>query len=323
MSVRLVLCFVALAFTVVSGAAKAQAYPTKPIRLIVPLVPGGNQDIMARAVADEVAKGLGQQVIVENRPGQSAIIGTQAVKAAAPDGYTLLSVSTTFARVPAVVKSAGYDAAADFAGVSLICRIPQVLLVTPGVAARSVQELVALAKAKPGELTYGTSGSGSTGHVAAELFMRQAGIRMLHVPYKGNAQTLVDVMGGQITMMFDQVSTAAPQIRAGRVRGLGVTTKTRSPLFPDLPTLDESGLPGFEDVTWNGYVAPAGTPRDVLARLHAEIAKAVNNPEFRKRWLERGIETGASASPEEYSAYIKSETESFAQLARDAGIKSE
>jgi tripartite-type tricarboxylate transporter receptor subunit TctC len=260
---------------------------------------------------------------VENRPGQSAILGTQVVKAAAPDGYTLLSVSTTFARVPAIVKSAGYDAAADFTGVSLICRIPMVLVVNPGVAARSVQELITLAKAKPGELTYGTSGSGSTGHVAAELLMRQAGVRMLHVPYKGNAQSLVDVMGGQITMMFDQVSTAAPQIRAGKVHVLGVTTKTRSPLFPDVPTLDESGLPGFDDVTWNGYVAPAGTPRDVLARLHAEIARAVNNPEFRKRWLERGIETGASASPAEFSAYIKDEAESFVKLALGAGIKAE
>src|SRR6202165_908100 len=196
--------FAALLVALFSTGAFGQGYPARPIRLIVPLVPGGNQDIIARAVADEVAKGLGQQIIVENRPGQSAILGTQVVKAAAPDGYTLLSVSTTFARVPALVKSAGYDAAADFTGVSLICRIPMVLIVNPGVAARSLPELIALAKAKPGELTYGTSGSGSTGHVAAELLMRQAGVRMLQVPYKGNAQSLVDVMGGQITMMFDQ-----------------------------------------------------------------------------------------------------------------------
>jgi tripartite-type tricarboxylate transporter receptor subunit TctC len=303
--------------------ALGQGYPARPIRLIVPLVPGGNQDLIARAVADEAAKGLGQQIIVENRPGASAILGTQVVKAAPPDGYTLLSVSTTFARVPAIVKSAGYDAVADFSGVSLICRIPMMLVVNPGVAARSVQELIALAKAKSGELTYGTSGSGSTGHVATELFMRQAGVRMLHVPYKGNAQSLVDVMGGQITMMFDHVSTAAPQIRSGKVRALGISTKARSALFPEVPTLDESGLPGFDDVTWNGFVAPAGTPRDALARLHAEIAKAVNNPEFHKRWLERGIETGASASPAEYSAYIKAEAESFVKLAREAGITAE
>ncbi len=294
--------------------AFAQGYPARPIRLVVPLVPGGNQDIMARAVADEVAKGLGQQIVVENRPGASAILGTQIVKAAAPDGYTLLSVSTTFARVPGIVKSAGYDAAADFTGVSLICRIPQVLVVNPAVPANSLQELIALAKAKPGELSFGTSGQGSTGHIPAEMLMRQAGIRMLHVPYKGNAQTIVDVMGGQLTMMFDQISTSAAHIRSGRLRAIGVTTKTRSPLFPDLPTLDESGLPGFDDVTWNGYVAPAGTPRDVLARLHAAIAKA---------GLERGIETGASASPAEYSAYIKSEAESFVKLVQETGMKVE
>jgi tripartite-type tricarboxylate transporter receptor subunit TctC len=307
----------------ISLAANAQPYPSKPIHLIVPLVPGGNQDIMARAVAEQVSKGLGQPIVVENRPGQSAIIGTQAVKAAAPDGYTLLSVSVTFARVPAIVKSAGYDATADFSGVSLICRIPQVLVVNPGLPAKSVAELVALAKASPGKLSFGGSGNGSTGHVAAELFMRDTGTKLLHVPYKGNAQALVDVMGGQISLMFDQISTSAPQIRSGKVRALAVTTLARSPLFPDLPTLDESGLKGFDDVTWNGYVAPAGTPRDVLARLHGEIARVVNNPEFRKRWIDRGIETLASASPEEFSAYIKSEADGFARLARDAGIKAE
>jgi tripartite-type tricarboxylate transporter receptor subunit TctC len=306
-----------------AGVAYAQGYPAKPIRIIVPLVPGGNQDIMARAVAEELSKGLGQQIVVENRPGQSAIVGTQAVKASAADGYTLLSVAITFARVPAIVKSAGYDPTRDFAGVSLICRIPQVLVVNPGVQARSVQELIALAKAQPGQLSFATSGSGSTGHVAAEMFMRRSGTRMLHVPYKGNAQSLIDVMGGQVAMMFDQVSTSAPHIKAGKLRPLGVTTLARSPLFPQVPTLDESGLAGFEDVTWNGYVAPAGTPREVLVRLHSEIARAVKQPEFRQRFLERGIETLSSASPEAFTAYIKAEAEAFATLAREAGISAE
>jgi tripartite-type tricarboxylate transporter receptor subunit TctC len=306
-----------------AGVAYAQGYPAKPIRIIVPLVPGGNQDIMARAVAEELSKGLGQQIVVENRPGQSAIVGTQAVKASAADGYTLLSVAITFARVPAIVKSAGYDPTRDFAGVSLICRIPQVLVVNPGVQARSVQELIALAKAQPGQLSFATSGSGSTGHVAAEMFMRRSGTRMLHVPYKGNAQSLIDVMGGQVAMMFDQVSTSAPHIKAGKLRPLGVTTLARSPLLPQVPTLDESGLAGFEDVTWNGYVAPAGTPREVLVRLHSEIARAVKQPEFRQRFLERGIETLSSASPEAFTAYIKAEAEAFATLAREAGISAE
>jgi tripartite-type tricarboxylate transporter receptor subunit TctC len=286
----------------------------------VPLVPGGNQDIVARAVAEEISKGLGQQVVVENRPGQSAIIGTQHVKSAPPDGYTRLSVSVTFARVPGVVKAAGYDPRSDFTGVSLTCRIPQLLVVNPANPARTVQDLIAQAKAKPGELSYGSSGNGSTGHVATELFMRMTGVKLLHVTYKGNAQALVDVLGGQITMMFDQVSTSAGHVKAGKLRALGVTTLERSAVVPEVPTLHEQGLTGFEDVTWNGIVAPAGTPRAVLARLHAEIAKAVAQPEFRKRYLERGIELQASDSPQAFSAYIRSEADAFVKLVRDAHI---
>ncbi len=286
----------------------------------MPLVPGGNQDIVARAVAEEVSKGLGQQIVVENRPGQSAIIGTQYVRSARPDGYTLLSVSVTFARVPGVVKAAGYDPRSDFTGVSLTCRIPQFLVVNPSNPARTVQDLVAQAKAKPGELSYGSSGNGSTGHVATELFMRMTGVKLLHVTYKGNAQALVDVLGGQITMMFDQVSTSAGHVKAGKLRALGVTTLQRSAVMPEVPTLHEQGLTNFEDVTWNGIVAPAGTPRPVLARLHAEIAKAVAQPEFRKRYLERGIELQASDSPEAFSAYIRSEADAFVKLVRDAHI---
>ncbi|HEV3007982.1 MAG TPA: tripartite tricarboxylate transporter substrate-binding protein, partial [Burkholderiales bacterium] len=218
-----------------AASAFAQ-YPVKPIRIIVPLVPGGNQDIVARAVAEELSKGLGQQVIVENRPGQSAIIGTQFVRAAAPDGYTLLSVAVTFARVPAVVKAAGYDPAADFAGVSIVCRIPQVLVVNANHPAKSLQDLVAIARAKPGDVSFGSSGNGSTGHVAAEMFMRMTGTKLLHITYKGNAQAIVDVMGGQVAMMFDQVSTSAGHVKGGKLRALGVTTKARSAVLPDVPT---------------------------------------------------------------------------------------
>jgi tripartite-type tricarboxylate transporter receptor subunit TctC len=303
-----------------SAPALAQPFPTKPIRLIVPLVPGGNQDIVARAVAEEMSRGLGQQVVVENRPGQSAILGTQFVKSSPADGYTLLSVAVTFARVPAVVKAAGYDPRTDFAGVSLVCRIPQVLVVNAPNPARTLQELIAQAKAEPGKVTYGSSGNGSTGHVAAEMFMRMTGLKLLHVTYKGNAQALIDVMGGQIAMMFDQVSTSAGHIKGGKIRGLGVTTLTRSAVLPDVPTLDEQGLKGFEDVTWNGLVAPAGTPHDVLMRLHAEIVRATNQPAFRKKYLERGIEIVASPSPEAFSSYIRSEADGFAKLGKDAGI---
>jgi tripartite-type tricarboxylate transporter receptor subunit TctC len=298
-------------------------YPNKPIRMIVPLVPGGNQDIVARAVAEEVSKNLGQPVVVENRPGQSAIIGTQFVKNSQPDGYTLLSVAVTFARVPAVVKAAGYNAVTDFTGVSLVCRIPQVLVVHPAFPAKSVQELIAAAKARPGEVSFGSSGNGSTGHVAAEMFMRMTGTRLLHVAYKGNAQALVDVMGGQINMMFDQVSTSGPQVKGGKVRALGVTTISRTAVLPDVPSLHELGLTNFEDVTWNGIVAPAATPKEILNRLHGAIAKIMSNEEFKKRYLERGIELAASESPEQFSAYIRSQAEGFADLVREAGIKVE
>jgi tripartite-type tricarboxylate transporter receptor subunit TctC len=311
-----------LAALLAASAAFAQ-YPNKPVRLIVPLVPGGNQDIVARAVAEELAKGLGQQVIVENRPGQSAIIGTQFVKSAPADGYTLLSVAVTFARVPAVVKAAGYDPAADFAGVSLVCRIPQVLVVNASHAAKNVQDLVAMAKAKPGEVSFGSSGNGSTGHVAAEMFMRMTGTRLLHITYKGNAQALIDVMGGQVAMMFDQVSTSASHVKGGKLRALGVSTKSRSAVLPDVPTLHEQGLTDFEDVTWNGIVAPKGTPPEILGRLNSEVNRVMKSEEFRRKYLERGIEMVASRSPQEFSAYVKSEAESFAKLVREAGIKVE
>jgi tripartite-type tricarboxylate transporter receptor subunit TctC len=316
---RTALLLVALVFSV---SVNAQ-YPAKPVRLIVPLVPGGNQDIVARAVAEGLSKGLGQQVIVENRPGQSAIIGTQFVKSAPPDGYTLLSVAVTFARVPAVVKAANYDPAGDFTGVSLVCRIPQVLVVNANHPAKSLQDLVAMAKAKPGEVSFGSSGNGSTGHVAAEMFMRMTGTRLLHVTYKGNAQALVDVMGGQIAMMFDQVSTSGPQVRGGKVRALGVSTGARSAVLPEVPTLHEQGLTDFEDVTWNGIVAPAGTPREILVRLNSEVQRVMSHAEFRQRYLERGIEMVASRSPEEFSAYVKSEAQAFVKLVREAGIKVE
>ena len=315
--------FRVLVFLFWAGAAAAQSYPSKPVRLVVPLVPGGNQDIVARAVAEELSKALGQQVIVENRPGIAAIVGTQAVKASPADGYTLLSVAVTFARVPGINPAAGYDPRTDFTGVSLVCRIPQLLVVNPGFEAKNVSELVALARANPGKISYGSSGNGSTGHVATELFMRMTGTRLLHVMYKGNAQALVDVMGGQVAMMFDQVSTSMGHVKGGKLRALGVTTLERSPLFPDLPTLDEQGLKGYEDVTWNGIVAPAGVPREIMVRLNSEIRKIMANPQFVKRYAERGIEMRASASPDEFTAYIRSEADGFVKLVRDAGMKAE
>jgi tripartite-type tricarboxylate transporter receptor subunit TctC len=312
-----------LAALFVCASAHAQIYPAKPIRVIVPVAAGGNQEITIRAVAEEMSKSLGQPLLIEARPSSSAIVGTQFVARSAADGYTLLSVSTTFARAATLVASAGYDPVRDFAGVSLVSRIPQVLVVNPAVPAHTVAELIALARREPGRLSYASSGLGSTGHVAAELFSRQAGIRMLHIPYKGNAQSLADVLGGQVPLMFDQMSTSIPQIRAGRLRALGVTSRTRSLLLPEVPTIAEQGLPGYEDVTWNALMAPAGTPRDILERLRLAVVSAVGAPELRQRFLERAIELEASRSLDECAAFVRDEVAAFQQLARDANLKAE
>jgi len=308
---------------VACASAQAQTYPSKPVRIIVPVAAGGNQEITIRAVADEMSRSLGQPLLIEAKPSASALVGTQLVARSAPDGYTLLSVSTTFSRAATLVAAAGYDPVKDFVGVSLVSRIPQVLEVNPAVPAHSVAELIALAKSKPGQLSYATSGIGSTGHIAAEIFMQRASIRMLHVPYKGNAQSLADVLGGQVNLMFDQMSTSLAHIHAGKLRALGVTSRERSPLLPDVPTIAEQGLPGFEDVTWTALMAPTGTPPDIVERLRAAVAAAVTQPELRKRFLERAIELQASASSAEFTTYVKSEVESFARLARDANLKNE
>jgi tripartite-type tricarboxylate transporter receptor subunit TctC len=303
--------------------AQTAAYPAKPVRIVVPLAPGGNVDLVVRSIAPQLAENLGQQVIVDNRPGASSLVGTQLVSKSAPDGYTLLAMANTFAMVPSILANPGYDPLRDFTGVTLTCLVPQVLVVNPALPVRSVKELIALAKSRPGEITYATSGAGATGHMAAELFSRQVGVKMLHVPYKGNSQAIVDVIGGQVMMMFDQVSTSVPYIKAGKLRGIAVSSRTRSPLFPNLPTIDEAGVPGFEDITFNGLAAPAGTPREILVRLNEEVAKVVRAPALRDRFLERGVELKASASPEEFTAHIKTEYDKKSKLARDAGIRIE
>jgi tripartite-type tricarboxylate transporter receptor subunit TctC len=318
------LCMPALAIAFgFAGAAAAQSYPARPIRVIVPVAPGGNVDLVARSLAQQLTETLGQQVIVENRAGASSLVGTQFVAKSAPDGYTLLAVANTFAVVPSIVANPGYDPLKDFTGVTLTCLVPQVLVVNPALPVHSVKQLIALAKARPGEISYATSGAGGTGHMATELLSRQVGVKMLHVPYKGNSQAIVDVIGGQVMIMFDQVSTSEPYIKAGKLRALAVTSRARSPLFPDVPTIDESGVPGYEDITFNGLVAPAGTAREILVRVNEEVAKVVRMPALHDRFLKRGVELKASVSPEEFNASIKAEFEKKGKLARDAGIRLE
>lgn len=317
---RIVIAFATAFITATAPAVMAQAYPTKPVRIINPLAAGGNVDIVARGVAEQLSKALGQQVLVENRPGASALIGTRYVKGQPADGYTFLAIANTFARVPAIINDAGYDPLKDFTGVSQTCDIPMVLVINPALPVKNLKEFIALAKKRPGELTYGSAGNGGTGHVAAEMFSQQAGIKMMHIPYKGNAPATTDLVGGQIMLMFDQVSTSVGYIKAGRLRGLAVTTKKRSAVFPDMPTIDEAGIKGFEDSTFNGIVAPAGTPREILEKLRAEVVKAVAVPALRERFEKNGIPLVASNSLDEYNAFIRRHVEDFAKLAKSAGI---
>jgi tripartite-type tricarboxylate transporter receptor subunit TctC len=301
----------------------AQQYPAKPVRIIVPLAPGGNLDLNARALAQQMNETFGQRIVVENRPGTSSLVGTQYVARAAPDGYTLLAMANTFATVPLFVANPGYDALKDFVGISMTCRVAQALVVTPSLPVRTVREFVALARSRPGEISFASSGAGGIGYTAAVQFSSMAGVKMLHVPYKGNSQAILDVMSGQVIWMFDQVSTSVPYIKAGRLKVLGVSSLQRSPLLPDVPTVSEAGVPGYESITFNGLSAPAGTPREILVRLNEEIGKAVRNPELRKRFAERGVELAASASPEEFTAYVRTEIEKMTKLMQAVGIKPE
>jgi tripartite-type tricarboxylate transporter receptor subunit TctC len=314
------LAAVMIVSSVANGWSQTVAYPVKLVRIINPVAPGGNQDIIARAVAEQMTRQFGQQVIVESRVGASAIVGTRYVKAAPPDGYTILTISNTFARVPGIVSDAGYDPLKDFAAISQTADVALVLVVTAALPVKTVRELIALGKRRPGELTSASSGSGSTGHVAAEMFSRQAGIRMLHVQYKGAAPAVVDLVGGHVMLRFDQVTTSLPFIKSGKLRALGVTTRKRAAVLPDVPTIEEGGLTGFHDSTFNGLMAPAGTPRQVVERLRDGVAKAVTVTDLHSRFLEQGIELVGSSSSEEFAAFLRKQVEEFAVLARQAGL---
>ena len=300
-------------------------YPAKLVRIINPVAAGGNQDIISRAVADQLTRAFGQPVVVEVRASGSALVGTRFVKSAPPDGYTLLSISNTFVRAPATMDDAGYDPLRDFAAVTRLAEVPLVLVVTPALPVKNVSELIALAKARPGELSTAHSGPGSTGHVASEMFCRRAGVKMLHVHYKGAAPAVIDLVGGHVMLRFDQVSTSLPFIRSNKLRALGVTTLKRSAVLPSVPTIAESGvaaLAGFNDPTYNGLMAPAGTPREVIERIRADVAKGVAEPVLHKRFLDIGIELLSSAGSDEFAAFLKKQASEFAVLAREAGIKS-
>jgi tripartite-type tricarboxylate transporter receptor subunit TctC len=306
-----------------AGASVAQPFPSKPLRIVVPAAPGGNLDNITRIVAQKLQEQLGQPVIVDNRPGGNYKIAVDAVAKSPPDGYTYLAIADSFLIAPAISKAPGYDPLKDFVGVSITAWVPQILVVNPSVPANSVKELIALAKKSPGELTYGSAGSGFSGHIAAELFSMQAGIKMTHVPYKGNAPALVDLVGGRLSLMFDTISTSLPHVKSGKLRALGVTTPTRSPLLPDVPTVSEAGLPGYEAAIFNGFVAHAATPPDILRGMQAEIRKIVQQADLRARLLEQGVDLAASESPEQFSAFLKSQSDKYIQVIKAANIRAD
>ncbi len=310
----------AAACAIASMTASAQTYPSKPIRIVIPLAPGGNVDIVTRGIAQKLTEQMGQHVIVDNRPGGSTIIGTEYVARAAPDGYTLLANANSLVSLPGLVAKVPFDPVRDFAGVSLIATLPQALVVHPSVPAKSVKELIALARARPEDLVHATQGEASTGRIAAELFAEKTGARFLHVHYKGGGPAMIDLIGGHVSLMFATVSTALPQVNAGKIRALGVTSKARSRIFPEVPTIAEAGVPGYEAIIFNVITAPAATPRDIRTRVQTEIARAVQNRELYERILKQGVELTASASPDECSAFIKTEFDRHNQLWKSLGL---
>ena len=311
-----------VAWAAVIEPAHAQTYPTRPVRLVVVAPPGGNMDLVTRAVAQKLTEGLGRTVIVENRPGANSTIGGENVVRSGPDGYSYLMVAPSFLVGPMMMRNAPYDPLRDFTGVSLIATLPQMLIVHPSLPVKTVRDLIALAKARPGELNCGTSGNGSGSHMAMEFFNRQAGVRMTRIPYNGDAPALVHILGGQVSVKFDNVSTAIAHVRGGRLRALGVTSPSRSALLPDLPAIAET-LPGYEASIFNGMVAPAGVPKEILARVHGELAKFVQAPEIRARFAQQGVELQNSAAPEQFTAYLKAEYARLAKVIQEVGITPE
>ncbi len=302
--------------------AAAQPYPTRPIRLVVSVQPGGNLDMVGRSVADKVSAGLGQRMFVENRPGANSTIGFGSVARAAPDGYTYIMVAQSALVAPRMMRNPPYDPVRDFAGVSHIATLPQLLVVHPSLPVKSVREFIALARARPGELNCATSGNGSGSHLALALFSRTAGVRVMRIPYNGDGPAIIDLLGGQVPVKFDNVSTSLQHVRGGRLRALGVTSAARSALLPEVPAISET-VPGFQASIFNGMLAPAATPPEMLARVHAEIVKFTQAPDIRKRFAGQGVELQASATPEAFSAFIQSEYARWARVMEEAGIKPE
>jgi tripartite-type tricarboxylate transporter receptor subunit TctC len=315
--------FAALAASLLAGSVFAQAYPNRPVRVIIPWPPGQATDLAARIIADKLSQQMGQPFVADNRPGAGGAIGTDAVAKAAPDGYTLLAASSGPYSIMPNLQKTPYEPLKDFAPVSLIAAAPFALVSAPSFPAQNAKELVALVKANPDKYAFSSSGTGATAHLFSELFHSMAQIKARHIPYKGSAPAMTDVINGQISYTIETVASVVGHVKAGRLRVYGVSTARRSSALPDAPPLAEAaGIPGYDVAAWIGYSAPAGTPREILVRLAAEIQKASQAPDLKERYLALGLET-ASSTPDEFGPYLKREQERYGSIIRGANIKVE
>jgi tripartite-type tricarboxylate transporter receptor subunit TctC len=304
-----------------STFAVAQTWPAKPIKWIVPFAPGGTTDILARTIGEKLTVALGQPVIVENKPGAGGGVGAEFTAKAPPDGYTIMGGTiSTHAINASLYKSLPYDPVKDFVPITLIVRLPNLLVVNPDIPAKNVAELITLLKANPGKYSFASSGNGTSQHLSGELFKSMAGVDMQHIPYKGSPPALQDVVGGQVAMTFDNITTAWPLAKGGKLRALAVTTAKRSAVAPDVPTLSESGLAGYEVGSWQGVFAPAGTPPAVVKRLNAEIVKIINMPDVKEKLIGLGAEPVGNTS-EEFAALVKTEVVKWAEVVKKSGAK--
>jgi tripartite-type tricarboxylate transporter receptor subunit TctC len=327
MSVRLdvgmhlrMLALLTAMLAMLSGQAPAQDYPTRNVHIIAPYGPGGPADIFSRVLAQKLSESLKQGFVIENRPGASTMIGSDAVAKAAPDGYTLLIISQTHAANESLVPNKPFQLMRDFAPVSPIYAGDLVLVIHPSVPAKTLKEFIALAKAKPGTMNYASSGTGSQYHLTGELFKTMSGTDIVHVPYKGSNGARNDILGGQVQMMFDTIATMAPSVEAGLVRALGTTGEERSPILPDVPTISEAGVPGFRASGWVGIAAPAATPKPIVERLNSEIRKILNSTEIKESWTKQGV-VPLSMTPAEFTTFVGAEIEKWAKVAQAAGVK--
>jgi tripartite-type tricarboxylate transporter receptor subunit TctC len=317
-----ILALLASVVLALPGLSAAQAFPTKPIRIVVTYPPGGGADLMARLVAPKMSEQLGQPVVVENKPGASGQIGAAEVARSAPDGYTLMLDASSYSVNPSLYAKLPYEPAKAFTPIAVLALFPNVLVLTPSFPAHDVKELIAAAKSKPGTIAFASSGNGSAQHLSGELFRQKTGVEITHVPYKGGGPAMNDVMGGQVPMFFANMASSLPQIKAGKLRPLAITGAKRSPALPDIPTMAEAGVPGYEVYEWNAIFAPAGTPPAVIARLADAIAKAAQSPEFRERVTSLGGEL-TGYGPAEADRFVREQTELWGKVVKQGNIRVE